>query len=307
LALSTDSYGVGTTGSSVDLLTNNAALTFSPAASDVTREYQIGTSGWTSTYTAPTADGSYTVHVRDTDTAGNVKNASLSFSLDTSADFTPLLSISTVGNANVFAQTVQFTLAGIDGDVNQATSLVVTVSDADSSVLATYDTVSGKWSADINGLDRGALTITAAVTDPAGNVAQASKTVYSSIGTAIAAAAAGSTVRIAEGTYQDDAFATLATATSPREIIINKGLTIVGLGDGNSANGQEVIINSSTSRTFVVQGNVATGNVSISGVKVVGGTEGVSVDGSGQDTDLASLTVTNSTFVVSQTQVWWLV
>ena len=35
------------------------------------------------TYTAPTAEGSHTVVVTDTDTAGNTANASITFTLDT--------------------------------------------------------------------------------------------------------------------------------------------------------------------------------------------------------------------------------
>ncbi|MEI6371835.1 MAG: Ig-like domain-containing protein, partial [Nostocales cyanobacterium ELA608] len=240
-------------------------------------------------------DGNITSSLAITDNAGNtITKAGSNFVLDTSADKGESLSISTVRGANVFADAVQVTLGGIDSDVN---ATAVTVRDAAGHSVAADVDGSGTWTANINGLDRGALTVTATVFDAAGNAAYVNKTVYSSISSAVSAAAAGSTVTIAQGTYSDDAFATLATPTSPREIIISKGLTIVGLGDGNSANGQEVIINSSTSRTFVISGDITGGSVSISGVKIVGGTEGVSIDGSGQDTDLGTLSVTNSTFV----------
>jgi hypothetical protein len=72
------------TGSNTaDGLTKAAALTTSAAASDVSRTYTIGSGSATSSYTAPTADGTYTVVVRDTDTAGNTASASATFTLDT--------------------------------------------------------------------------------------------------------------------------------------------------------------------------------------------------------------------------------
>ena len=45
------------------------------------------------TYTAPTAQGSHTVVVTDTDTAGNTANASITFNLDTTA---PTIAIGTI-------------------------------------------------------------------------------------------------------------------------------------------------------------------------------------------------------------------
>ena len=69
--------------SSSDLLTNDAALTVSAAAVDVTRSYSVDGGLASASYTAPTAEGSHTVVVTDTDTAGNTANASITFTLDT--------------------------------------------------------------------------------------------------------------------------------------------------------------------------------------------------------------------------------
>src|SRR5439155_687256 len=65
-----------------DKITNDAALTFSPAAADVTRSFTVDGGLASASYTAPTADGSHTVVVTDLDTAGNTANASLTFTLD---------------------------------------------------------------------------------------------------------------------------------------------------------------------------------------------------------------------------------
>src|SRR6185369_13827406 len=66
-----------------DLITNNAALNVSTAAADVTRTYTVDGGVASSSYSAPTADGSHTVLVTDSDAAGNQSSASLSFTLDT--------------------------------------------------------------------------------------------------------------------------------------------------------------------------------------------------------------------------------
>ncbi|MCG2586850.1 Ig-like domain-containing protein, partial [Massilia sp. TS11] len=88
VSLTTDS-GSNTT----DKLTNNAALSFSSAASDVTRSYSINGAAATSSYTAPGTDGTYTVVVTDTDTAGNTASASITFTLDQTIA-TPTVSLS---------------------------------------------------------------------------------------------------------------------------------------------------------------------------------------------------------------------
>ncbi|MGJ7918808.1 Ig-like domain-containing protein, partial [Massilia sp. LXY-6] len=93
VALATDSGVAG------DSLTNNAALAVSPAASDVTRTYTIDGGKATTTYVAPTPDGSHTVVVTDTDTAGNTASSTLTFILDTTP---PTVAINHLAGATGF-------------------------------------------------------------------------------------------------------------------------------------------------------------------------------------------------------------
>ena len=80
--LANDSFGVGTTGTNADKITNDASLNFSVAAGDVTRTFSVDGGPTTGSYTPLTADGSHTVTVFDTDLVGNSASASISFTLD---------------------------------------------------------------------------------------------------------------------------------------------------------------------------------------------------------------------------------
>lgn len=73
-------HDTGASGS--DKITNDAGLTLSGTASDVARSYVIDNGAASTSYTAPLNDGSHTVKVIDTDTAGNTANASITFNLD---------------------------------------------------------------------------------------------------------------------------------------------------------------------------------------------------------------------------------
>jgi hypothetical protein len=68
-------------------------------------------------------------------------------------------------------------------------------------VNATYNAGTGQWSADVTGLDRGALTVTADVADAAGNHTTVAQTVYSSISAAVSAAAAFANAGAAAGSH----------------------------------------------------------------------------------------------------------
>ena len=165
LALTKDSFGAGTTGTATDMLTNSAALTFSAAASDVTREYKIGAGAWTSSYTAPTTDGAYTVQVRDTDKAGNVKTASLSFTLDTTLDM-PTLALT----SDSFG-------AGTGGTATDmlTNSAALTFSAAAADVTREYKIGAGAWTSSYTApTTDGAYTVQVRDTDKAGNVKTAS-------------------------------------------------------------------------------------------------------------------------------------
>ncbi len=82
-----------------DRLTNSAELTVT-AADGATVEYRVLAEGgsfgdWSTTYTAPTTDGTYTVEVRALDTLGNASDATaLTFTLDTTAPAAPELVLS---------------------------------------------------------------------------------------------------------------------------------------------------------------------------------------------------------------------
>lgn len=70
------------TGDDSDGITNSAALTVSPLGSGVKRSFSVNTASATTSYTAPTVDGEYTVLVTDTDSTGETASAEVSFTLD---------------------------------------------------------------------------------------------------------------------------------------------------------------------------------------------------------------------------------
>jgi len=130
---------------------------------------------------------------------------------------------------------------------------------------------------------------------------------FDTLQAAIDAAQEGQTVKIAAGNYIvqseiqiNKAIHIAGNYSLQSEIQITKAITIEGVdGDANDASQGVVITNTGGTRSFVVGSSVA-GTVSISGIKVQGGTEAVSVDGSTQDTDLFGLSITNSTFAGQQ-------
>lgn len=67
-----------------DRITNDASLSLSDPASDVTRTYTVDGAAASPTYVAPTTDGSHTIVVTDTDAFGNVAQNSLTFILESS-------------------------------------------------------------------------------------------------------------------------------------------------------------------------------------------------------------------------------
>jgi large repetitive protein len=74
------------TGSSAsDLVTSDASMSFSTPAADVIRTFAVDGGAASDAYVAPTSNGAHTVVVTDTDTAGNVATATVSFTMDTQA------------------------------------------------------------------------------------------------------------------------------------------------------------------------------------------------------------------------------
>jgi Ca2+-binding RTX toxin-like protein len=149
------------TGSSnSDNITSNAALTVSAAAADVTRIYTIDGGALSASYAAPTADGAHTVVVTDTDAAGNLANASLSFTLDNTIATPTVALTSDTGSSNS------------DGVTSNA---ALTVSAAAADVTRTYTVDGGALSASYTAPTAdGAHTVVITDTDTAGNTANAS-------------------------------------------------------------------------------------------------------------------------------------
>ncbi|MBR0846090.1 calcium-binding protein, partial [Bradyrhizobium liaoningense] len=158
------------TGSSnSDHITNNAALTVSVVAGDVTRTYTVDNGTASASYVAPTTSGAHTVVVVDTDTAGNTATTSLNFTLDTSADSAPTASIditpTTINAAG--KSSVAYAIAGVDSD---ATASVTFTSSGGGSVTVSA-LGNGPHTVDLTPLSDGTVTASIALTDIAGNSA----------------------------------------------------------------------------------------------------------------------------------------
>jgi uncharacterized protein (TIGR01370 family) len=142
------------TGTPGDLITNNAALTFSTAADDVTRSFKIdGVSS--ASYKVPTANGAHTVVVTDTDTAGNTASTSIGFTLD---------------------KTIATPTVGLTSDTGTLGDLItnnaaLTFSKAAADVIRSF-AIDGASSASYTALTaNGAHTVAVTDTDIAGNTA----------------------------------------------------------------------------------------------------------------------------------------
>src|SRR5207245_332508 len=117
VALTTD-----TGSSNSDLITQNASLTFSAAAADVTRSYTVDGGAASNTYTAPTTDGSHTVVVNDIDTAGNSASSSITFTLDNTIATPTVALASDTGNSNsdLITQNASLTFSAAAADVTRS-------------------------------------------------------------------------------------------------------------------------------------------------------------------------------------------
>ncbi len=165
------------TGIATDHVTSDASLTLSTPVLDVTRTFTIDGATAVSTYTAPTADGSHTVLVTDTDTAGNISTASLTFTLDTTAP-TGTISNATANNILNAAENVPGTKT-ITGTSNaEVGSMVVVKIDGNPKGMTTVN-ADGTWSltyTTTGSLTDGEHIRSAEITDTAGNVGIVSKT-----------------------------------------------------------------------------------------------------------------------------------
>ena len=112
-----------------------------------------------------------------TDAAGNTATAGDSFTLDTSADLGDAFTVSVAADDQVTnlaeSTDVSLSLSGIDSD---AASVSVEISDGTNTVNADATNDGSGWvvaDQDLSGLADGALTVSATVTDQAGNSAPA--------------------------------------------------------------------------------------------------------------------------------------
>ena len=119
------------------------------------------------------ADGEITVSAKVTDTAGNSKTVAAKLTLDTSADTDDNLSVTVDPVINNAGKTkVISTLSGVDSD---ADTVAVTYTDKDGKEVpanTTYDAINKQWKvekADLSALADGEITVSAKVTDTAGN------------------------------------------------------------------------------------------------------------------------------------------
>ncbi|GBG13993.1 uncharacterized protein NMK_1549 [Novimethylophilus kurashikiensis] len=169
IATPTVSLTNDTGSSNNDLITKDGSLTVSATAGDVTRTYTVDGGTPSGSYVAPTADGNHTVVVTDTDTAGNVATASITFKLDNSIA-TPTISGFSTDSATLGDHITNDTTLVITGTAEAGSS--VTVKDG-TTVLGTVTADgSGAWSfGPSTSLADGAHGFTAVSTDAAGNSA----------------------------------------------------------------------------------------------------------------------------------------
>lgn len=144
-----------------DLLTNSAELHLSPKEEDATRTYQVDGGAASQSYVEPVLDGSHTVVVTDTDRAGNVKSAHLTYTLDT------IIAAPTVALKN-----------GISGESPITASADLTFSVKAADVTRAYTITVGNQSTTsdhyVAPQENGNYTVQVTDTDTAGNIKIAS-------------------------------------------------------------------------------------------------------------------------------------
>ncbi|WP_312017549.1 beta strand repeat-containing protein, partial [Bradyrhizobium ottawaense] len=137
----------------------------SPIAATVTTDAQ-GT--WSFTPSG-LADGLHTIVASETDAFGNTGSASLSFTLDTTA---PAVAItSTGGSTNQASQTISGTVGVADAGAT------VTILDGATTIGTAIVQGNGSWSTTVT-LSNGPNSLTARVSDAAGNIATSGAVVY---------------------------------------------------------------------------------------------------------------------------------
>jgi hypothetical protein len=162
------------TGTSTsDRITNDASLNVT-GEEGATLEYRIGNGNWSSTYTTPTADGSYTVQVRQTDLVGNVSSTgSISFTLDSTAPTNP--TIGTIAGNNIINAAEAANGVVLSGSTEAGSSVNLDIAGLTRNATVTRQGNTTTWSytltnADITALGQGTgKTVTITSADAAGN------------------------------------------------------------------------------------------------------------------------------------------
>ncbi|MEJ8857637.1 Ig-like domain-containing protein [Variovorax robiniae] len=148
--------------STSDLITSDASLTLSEVPADATRTFTVDGGAASASYVAPTDDGAHTVVVTDTDAAGNVTTASLTFTLDTTLD-TPTIALADDTGAS--------TSDRITSDAS------LTFSEVPADATRTFTVDGGAASASyVAPTSDGSHTVVVTDTDAAGNVRSTSLT-----------------------------------------------------------------------------------------------------------------------------------
>lgn len=158
--------------SASDKITNDAAIV-QPQGMTGTVEYSLDGVNWTSTYTPPSIDGTYTLQARQSLSGQTSPITTLTFTLDTDADVSDDLAV-TFDDSNIDAseqENILLTVTGLDDDVDLS-GVTVTVTDSSGNTAdATYDAAKTKWVVNGSTLVDGPLTASVSVTDIAGNTA----------------------------------------------------------------------------------------------------------------------------------------
>jgi hypothetical protein len=224
VALTTD------TGTGGDLITSDASLTFSSPAGDVTRTYSINGGTAASSYIAPTTNGTYTVAVTDTDDAGNMATASITFDLDNSAapPTTPdLEATSDSGGADTDNITSDNTPT-FSGTAEAGAT--VTLYEGATVLGSGTANASGNWSITSSLLADGDHIVTTKQVDVAGNVSALSGGLILTIDTAAPTAVATNVSQIS-----------LDTGANPSDFITNdSSVTVIGTYSGTLAGGEKI-------------------------------------------------------------------
>ncbi|MFH0710710.1 MAG: Ig-like domain-containing protein [Pseudomonadota bacterium] len=170
--------------SATDDITNSAALTFSSKAADVTRTFTVDAGSASATYVAPTADGSHTVTVTDTDTAGNTATVAKTFTLDT-----------TIATPTAVLTTDSGTSATDDITNSAALTFNTAAVDVTRSFVVDGGSASAIYVAPTT---EGSHTVVVTDTDTAGNTATLTKTLM--IDTIAPTFTSGTTTTVSENT-----------------------------------------------------------------------------------------------------------